>query len=329
MNGNDTKMNNTQCSTVASPTKRASLRTRIHQQCTTETNSGSQVNHKRPSTLDSSINKRLKSNSTVSSFNLDNSSSTTNGKIQPQSFPLQSQNGSTHQKSSHLLQHLMAPSPERVRKYTGPATKPLPTGGKLSTDTQWTTNVGYDKIKPESDSVLKNLLQDLVGADVPMCAINQVKENNLNMNMSQVALEFDNNRMDSDSSGIESDDYGLVDDIFLVNDLNSGFPKSVGDSSQFSSSADDLLELMKSAVDERKPFESFEKQITVTVPQPPPLKPDAFSIGGGLFDGITDHTNILPASLISPMGTESNYDYNMFDRADGDSLLDCWADEMK
>lgn len=48
--------------------------------------------------------------------------------------------------------------------------------------------------------------------------------------------------------------------------------------------------------------------------------------------GITDHTNILPASLISPMGTESSsYDYNMFDRTDmgADSLLDVWADEMK
>lgn len=48
--------------------------------------------------------------------------------------------------------------------------------------------------------------------------------------------------------------------------------------------------------------------------------------------GITDHTNILPASLISPMGTEnSNYDYSIFDRADVDTenLLDVWADEMK
>lgn len=47
--------------------------------------------------------------------------------------------------------------------------------------------------------------------------------------------------------------------------------------------------------------------------------------------GITDHTNILPASLISPMGTESSsYDYSIFDRADvsADSLLDVWADEM-
>lgn len=50
--------------------------------------------------------------------------------------------------------------------------------------------------------------------------------------------------------------------------------------------------------------------------------------------GINDHTNILPASLISPMGTEnSSYDdYNIFDRADdvsAESLLDVWADEMK
>lgn len=48
--------------------------------------------------------------------------------------------------------------------------------------------------------------------------------------------------------------------------------------------------------------------------------------------GITDHTNILPASLISPMGTDnSSYNYSMFDGADvsADSLLDVWADEMK
>lgn len=52
-----------------------------------------------------------------------------------------------------------------------------------------------------------------------------------------------------------------------------------------------------------------------------------------LFEtGITDHTNILPASLISPMGTENNnYDYNIFDRVDVDTkdLLDVWANEME
>lgn len=178
INGNETNVN-TICSALPSPTKRATLRSRNQQQCTTENNNVSLVNHKRPSTLDSSINKRLKSNSTVSSFNVDNSSSTSNGKMQPQSFLLQNQNGLQQQqhqhqqpKSSHLLQHLMAPSPERVRKYTGPATKA--STGKLSTDPHtWGSNIGYDIPEPQSsDSVLKNLL--VSGCDISAGYVCQV-----------------------------------------------------------------------------------------------------------------------------------------------------------
>lgn len=98
-------------------------------------------------------------------------------------------------------------------------------------------------------------------------------------------LKFNQEKVLNGSNGMDTDEYGLVDDIFLVNELNGSFTNSSGDSSPLNSSDDDLMELMKSAVDERKPFESFEKQITITVPQPPPLKADAFSIGGGLFDG--------------------------------------------
>lgn len=174
INGNEPKLN-TVCPVAPSPTKRTSLRSRTQQHCITETNNNvSHVNHKRPSTLESSINKRLKSNSTVSSFNLDNSSSTANGKIQPQSFPLQSQNGLQLQqsKSSHLLQHLMAPSPERVRKYTGPATKT--STDKLNTDPQaWASNIGYNEPNPQSsDSVLKNLL--VSGCDISAGYVCQV-----------------------------------------------------------------------------------------------------------------------------------------------------------
>lgn len=100
--------------------------------------------------------------------------------------------------------------------------------------------------------------------DVPMCIIDQIKGNSGEINFNQGALSFDRNQMESDSSGIDSDDY-LVDDIFLVNELNSSFPKSVDDSSPFSSTDDELMQLIKTATDERKPFESFEKQITVTV----------------------------------------------------------------
>lgn len=105
------------------------------------------------------------------------------------------------------------------------------------------------------------------------------------MNLGQTNLRYDQQKLDGDPNGMDSDDYGLVDDIFLVNELNSSFPNSIGDVPPLTSSDDDIMGLMKSAIDERKPFESFEKQITITVPQPPPLKADAFSIGGGLFDG--------------------------------------------
>lgn len=54
-----------------------------------------------------------------------------------------------------------------------------------------------------------------------------------------------------------------------------------------------------------------------------------FSFSIHFVAGITDHTNILPASLISPMGTEnSSYDYNIFDSGT-ESLLDVWADGME
>lgn len=154
INSNDTKVN----AVCTSPLKRASLRSRT-QQMTDTSNTSQMQNHKRPSPLDSSINKRLKSNTTVSSFNRDTSSN-----IQ-QSFPLQSQETvQQQQKSPHLLQQLMAPSPERVRKYNGPANKSA-TETKLNADTQWNCNVGFDDSKSQSsDSVLKNLL--VSGCDI-------------------------------------------------------------------------------------------------------------------------------------------------------------------
>lgn len=171
ISGNETKRNNVS-NLVASPTKRASLRPRAQQQMT-EQSSASQINHKRPSTHDTSINKRLKSNSTVSAFSLANSRSTTIGHIQQQSFPLQSQETRQHQKTPHLLQHLMAPSPDRVRKYTGPANNKAATNGKSTPDPQWSCAVGFDESKIQSsDSVLKNLL--VSGCDISAGYVCQV-----------------------------------------------------------------------------------------------------------------------------------------------------------
>lgn len=164
INGNETKAN-TSTNSVTSPLKRASLRSRT-QQSMTETNGVTQTNHKRPSTHDSSINKRLKSNSTVSSFSQDTANSSSKGNHQQQSFTIQSpETVQQQQKSPHLLQHLMAPSPERIRKYNGPMCKNS-SADKLSLDQQWTCNgAGVDVSKIQSsDSVLKNLL--VSGCDI-------------------------------------------------------------------------------------------------------------------------------------------------------------------
>lgn len=166
VNGIDTKMNAVSAA-GPSPTKRVSLRSRAQQQMT-EVNNAPQINHKRPSTLESNVNKRLKSNSTITSFNLDNSN--TMGHGQTQLFGLHTPDIMQQQKSPHLLQHLMAPSPDRVRKYNGPASKP-PTD-KLSLDAQWTC-VGLDESKAQvSDSVLKNLL--VSGCDISAGYVCQV-----------------------------------------------------------------------------------------------------------------------------------------------------------
>lgn len=166
INGNETKAN-TSTNSVTSPLKRASLRSRT-QQSMTETNGVPQTtNHKRSSTHDSSITKRLKSNSTASSFSQDTANSSSKGNNPQQSFTIQSQETvqQQQQKSPHLLQHLMAPSPERIRKYNGPMSKNS-SADKLSLDQQWTCNgTGVDVSKSQSsDSVLKNLL--VSGCDI-------------------------------------------------------------------------------------------------------------------------------------------------------------------
>lgn len=165
MNGNETKANTAIETIVSTPTKRASLRTRTHQQQQQQMTEGtSPTNHKRPSTLDSGVNKRLKGNSTVSSFNQSGSSSGSKSSTTQQrpTFSTQSHE-KMQQKSPHLLQHLMAPSPDRVRKYNGPACKDTSNEKSLcSNAAQWACSgpSGYDEaMKNQSTgSVLKNLL---------------------------------------------------------------------------------------------------------------------------------------------------------------------------
>lgn len=114
------------------------------------------------------------------------------------------------------------------------------------------------------------------------------------MNSNDVKRENDPNSMDSSV-------FGLIEDIFLVNEFSPNFSDNMGATPPLSSMDDDMKELMTPADTEMKPFEAFEKQITISVPQPPPLKAEAFTIGGGLFHGminqilnfIVDQTNSI------------------------------------
>lgn len=171
MNDNETKSNTATAAIVTAPPpppplpKRTSLRTRTqlqqqqhHQQQMTETSVPSHTNHKRPSTLDTSINKRLKGNLMVSSFNHSSSSSSSKSNItHQQTFSTPSHE---QQKSPHLLQHLMAPSPDRIRKYNGPACKDT-SNEKSCSNLQWSCGNGSafdDTTNQSTGSVLKNLL---------------------------------------------------------------------------------------------------------------------------------------------------------------------------
>lgn len=148
--------------TVQSPSKRTLSKSKAQ---ILDSNNGTHGNHKRPSALDSTISKRLKSTSTVSSYNAENLNSVRNNH-QQHSYSLKN-HGVTQQqqqKSPHLLQHLMAPTPLRTRKYNGPANKNTTENG--NDDTQWNRcNNEMDETKIQtSDSVLKNLL--VSGCDI-------------------------------------------------------------------------------------------------------------------------------------------------------------------
>lgn len=106
-----------------------------------------------------------------------------------------------------------------------------------------------------------------------------------------------------DFNGMDTDEFSLIDEIFLANELNASIPSSsptLGDSPIFRDTGDDAMDALKTTIDEGKPFESFEKQITITVPQPPPLDTDAIAIGGGLFQGeFSCICHVLPLHISS------------------------------
>lgn len=186
------------CPTAQMP-KQVALKSKSHHQNTTSadndkmatTNSQSMLhaNHKRPSTLDTSMSKRLKSNSTVSSYTFDSSNPTSMLNTQ-QTYLLQNQEPAQlmasaqlinqqqehqqqqQQKSPHLLQHLMAPTPTRARKYNNSPNKSVE---MQSTNGQWNRSASGELKRgslQSSDSVLKNLL--VSGCDISAGYICQV-----------------------------------------------------------------------------------------------------------------------------------------------------------
>lgn len=181
------------CPIAQMPAKRSTLKSKAHHLNEPSNDTGKSsppnshnmlhVNHKRPSTLDTSISKRLKSNSTVSSYSFNSSNSTSMQNIQQRSYLLQNQQPSTpqmtsaqlinqqeQQKSPHLLQHLMAPTPTRVRKCNDPS-KNLE---NINSNGQWNRVNGALKQESlqSSDSVLKNLL--VSGCDISAGYVCQV-----------------------------------------------------------------------------------------------------------------------------------------------------------
>lgn len=155
-----------------SPAKRASAKSKT---MLPDARTMMHMNHKRTLALDSSTNKRLKGNPTAGAYanGGDAMQSAYAMKLNEAMHQQQQQQQREHQlqqqqKSPHLLQHLMAPTPQKSRKHNGPgAGRPGADGALI--DAQWNRCLGGDahpdKAKMQSsDSVLKNLL--VSGCDI-------------------------------------------------------------------------------------------------------------------------------------------------------------------
>lgn len=115
------------------------------------------MNHKRCSTLDSGVNKRLKSN-TISNYDLNILNSIDDGQQRDQN-----QQSAILQKS-HLLQQLMAPTPQRNLNKNADSKSKIITDN-INEGSSWMHNGRCDRLMNQSsDSVLKNLL--VSGCDI-------------------------------------------------------------------------------------------------------------------------------------------------------------------
>lgn len=114
--------------------------------------------------------------------------------------------------------------------------------------------------------------------------------------MQQIQMNPENVKMENEVNCIENNSlnmYGLIEDVYLIDELNL-IPTDPIEGNQSTFFVDNnLRRAVSSTVSEKRPLGSFEKQITISVPQPPPLKAEAFTIGGGLFQGKKITFNVM------------------------------------
>lgn len=141
----------------------------------------------------------------------------------------------------------------------------------------------------------------------------------------------------------------LIGDTFLIDRASPSFfvnplTDSVANSAGINID-DDIMSMIKTNMDVHKPFESFDEQIILTPPAPPPLK-DGNLIDDGLLHlndslvvdrdlGINYETqkeiDFSPPSLMSgfPDGEEL-FECNLFgnNTESDEMLMDTWTDQM-
>lgn len=114
--------------------------------------------------------------------------------------------------------------------------------------------------------------------------------------MQQIQMIPENVKIENEVNCIDSDClnmYGLIEDVFLIDEFNLNSTESIKENSSSFFLDDNMKGITRSTISEKRPCESFEKQITISVPQPPPLKAEAFTIGGGLFQGKKITFNVI------------------------------------